>query len=59
VARLGAQRLSTRRAPVMFIPEMARGLFRSFIGAIRGTSQYRKTTFLLDAAGRVCSRTVS
>jgi PmbA protein len=52
VARLGAHRLSTRRAPVMFIPEMARGLFRSFIGAIRGGSQYRKTTFLLDAAGQ-------
>ena len=36
----------------MFIPEMARSLFRSFIGAIRGGSQYRKTTFLLDAAGQ-------
>ena len=52
IARLGARRLATRRAPVMFIPEMARGLFRSFIGAIRGGSQYRKTTFLLDAAGQ-------
>jgi PmbA protein len=41
IARLGARRLPTRRAPVMFIPEMARGLFRSFIGAIRGGSQYR------------------
>ena len=30
---------------------MARGLFRSFIGAVRGGSQYRKTTFLLDVAG--------
>ena len=36
----------------MFIPEMARSLFRSFIGAIRGGSQYRKTTFLLDVAGQ-------
>ena len=52
VARLGARRLPTRRAPVLFVPEMARGLFRSFIGAIRGGSQYRKTTFLLDAAGQ-------
>ncbi len=52
ISRLGAQRLTTRRAPVMFIPEMARGLFRSFIGAIRGGSQYRKTTFLLDSAGQ-------
>jgi PmbA protein len=37
---------------VLFIPEMARGLFRSFIGAIRGGSQYRKSSFLLDVAGK-------
>ena len=52
IARLGALRLPTQRAPVLFIPEMARGLFRSFIGAIRGGSQYRKSTFLLDVAGK-------
>ncbi len=52
VARLGARKLGTRRAPVVFNPEMARGLFRSFLGAIRGGSQYRKASFLLDAAGQ-------
>lgn len=52
IARLGSRRLSTRKAPVIFVPEMARGLFRSFIGAIRGTSQYRKSSFLLEAAGQ-------
>jgi PmbA protein len=51
LARLGARRLSTRKAPVAFIPEMARGLLGHFIGAIRGTSQYRKASFLLGAAG--------
>jgi PmbA protein len=51
LARLGAQRLSTRKAPVAFAPDMARGLIGHFIGAIRGTSQYRKASFLLDAAG--------
>jgi PmbA protein len=51
LARLGARRLSTRRAPVAFAPEMARGLFRHFIGAIAGPSQYRKSSFLLNAAG--------
>jgi PmbA protein len=51
VARLGAKKLTTRRAPVVFAPELARGLFRSLIGAIRGGSQYRKSSFLLDAAG--------
>jgi PmbA protein len=36
---------------VLFSPDMARGLFRHFIGAIRGGSQYRKASFLLNAAG--------
>jgi PmbA protein len=52
IARLGARKLATRRAPVVFCPEMARGLFRSFLGAVRGGSQYRKASFLLDAAGQ-------
>jgi PmbA protein len=51
LARLGAHRLTTRRAPVAYAPEMARGLFRHFIGAISGPSQYRKSSFLLNAAG--------
>ena len=51
LARLGARRLTTRKAPVAFAPDMARGLIGHFIGAIRGTSQYRKASFLLDAAG--------
>ena len=51
LARLGARRLTTRKAPVAFTPDMARGLFRHFLGAISGTSQYRKSSFLLNAAG--------
>jgi PmbA protein len=51
LARLGARRLTTRKAPVAFAPDMARGLIGHFIGAIRGTSQYRKASFLLEAAG--------
>ena len=51
LARLGARKLSTRKAPVVFSPDMARGLYRHFIGAIRGPSQYRKASFLLNAAG--------
>ena len=52
VARLGARKLTTRKAPVIFTPDMARGLYRHFIGAVRGPSQYRKASFLLDAAGQ-------
>jgi PmbA protein len=51
VARLHARKLSTRHAAVVFAPEMARGLFAHFLGAIRGSSQYRKSSFLLGAAG--------
>jgi PmbA protein len=51
VARLGARRVATCRAPVLFAPELARGFYGHFIGAIRGASQYRRASFLLDAAG--------
>jgi len=50
--RLGAQRLSTRVVPVVFVPELARGLIGHFLGAIRGGSQYRRSSFLLDASGQ-------
>lgn len=52
VARLGARKVTTRKAPVLFTPETARGLIGHFIGAIRGGAQYRKSTFLLGAAGQ-------
>jgi PmbA protein len=50
--RLNAQKLSTRVAPVMFVPELARGFIGHFLSAIRGGSQYRRSSFLLDAAGQ-------
>lgn len=52
VARLGGRKISTRRSPVLFSPEVARGLLGHFTGAIRGSAQYRKSSFLLDAAGK-------
>ncbi|MGO9423800.1 MAG: metalloprotease PmbA [Steroidobacteraceae bacterium] len=52
IARLGPRKLSTRRAPVLFNPEMARGLIGHFAGAIRGSSQYRQSSFLLHSAGQ-------
>jgi PmbA protein len=50
--RLGARQLSTRRAPVLYAPELARGVFGHFISAISGSSQYRRSSFLLNAAGQ-------
>jgi PmbA protein len=51
IARLGPRRLSTRRAPVLFVPEIARGLIGHFTAAIRGSSQYRQSSFLLNSSG--------
>ena len=51
VARLGARKLTTREAPVLFTPEVARGFIGHFLGAMRGGAQYRQASFLLGAAG--------
>jgi PmbA protein len=49
LSRLGARRITTRQAPVIFQADVAVGLLRSFISAIRGSALYRKATFLLDS----------
>ncbi len=52
IARLDPRKLGTRRSPVLFAPEIARGLIGHFAAAIRGSSQYRQASFLLNAAGQ-------
>ena len=52
LARLGARKLGTRSAPVLFPPELARGFWGPFTGAISGGSLYRKASFLLDQLGQ-------
>ncbi len=52
VQRLGARRLSTRKAPVIFIAEEARGLLGTFLAAIAGGNLYRKSSFLLNQLGQ-------
>lgn len=51
VNRLGARKIATTRAPVLYIPELARGFIGHAIGAIAGGAQYRRSSFLLEAAG--------
>lgn len=51
VQRLGSRKIKTERAPVLFAPEVARGFIGHAIGAISGGAQYRRSSFLLDAAG--------
>ncbi|MCK5771932.1 metalloprotease PmbA [Algiphilus sp.] len=50
-ARLGAARVATRRCPVLFPPELARGLWGALAGAASGGVLYRRASFLLDRAG--------
>lgn len=52
VDRLGARKIQTMNAPVVFAPEMARGFVAHAVSAISGGAQYRRSSFLLDAAGK-------
>ncbi len=52
LARLEPRKLSTRRAPALFVPEIARGFIGHFTAAIRGSSQYRQSSFLLNSVGQ-------
>ena len=49
IERLGARKIKTQQSPVIFAPEVASGLFGHLVGAISGTSIYKKSTFLLDS----------
>ena len=51
VARMGARKIKTTRAPVLYTAELARGFVGHAIGAISGGAQYRRASFLLDALG--------
>ena len=52
LSRLDARRLSTRQAPVLFAPEVARSLIGHLLGAVSGGSLYRRSSFLLDHVGK-------
>ncbi len=58
--RLGARKVETTRAPVIFDPDMAAGLIRSLAGAASGTSLYKSASFLVGRLGhRVASTNVT
>lgn len=52
VRRLGARRLKTQQAPVIFAADMARGLIGHLFSAISGGALYRKASFLVDSLGK-------
>jgi PmbA protein len=49
--RLDSRKISTQSVPVIYEAPVAGGLFSSFISAISGSSQYRKSSFLLNKVG--------
>jgi len=52
LARLGSRKLPTRTCPVLFEAPLAASLVSHFVGAVRGTSLYRRASFLLDSLGK-------
>ncbi len=51
IRRLGARQVDTGQAPVLFAPDVARGLIGHFVSAVSGGSLYRNASFLKDSAG--------
>jgi PmbA protein len=51
-ARLGARKIATCQAPVLFEAPAALQLIGHFVSAVNGGNLYRKTSFLVDSLGR-------
>lgn len=52
LARLGARKIPTTQAPVLFEAPAALQLIGHFVSAVNGGNLYRKTSFLVDSLGR-------
>jgi len=52
VARLGARKIATCQAPVLFEAPIACGLLGHFVSAVNGGNLYRKSSFLVDSLGK-------
>jgi PmbA protein len=59
-ARLNSRRAATGEAPVVFDATVSPSLIGAFVGAVSGSSLYRKSSFLLDSVGtQVFAKSVS
>jgi PmbA protein len=52
VSRIGARKIATLQAPVLFEAPIASSLLGHFVSAVSGGSLYRKSSFLLDSLGK-------
>jgi PmbA protein len=50
--RVGARKIATTQAPVLFEAPIAPSLLGHFVAAVSGGSLYRKSSFLLDSIGK-------
>ena len=58
-SRLGARKIATTQAPVLFEAPAAIGFLGHFVSAVNGGNLYRKTSFLVDSLGKeIFSRNV-
>jgi PmbA protein len=57
VRKLGARRVSTRRVPLVFAPEVARSILGAILGAVNGNAVYRHSSFLAGKLGETIAGT--
>lgn len=50
--RLGARNVPTREVPVLFSPDVSRGIIGHMVSAVSGGALYRNASFLKDCAGK-------
>ncbi|MDP6103630.1 MAG: metallopeptidase TldD-related protein [Gammaproteobacteria bacterium] len=51
--KLGASSLTSQKCPVIFTSRLSSGLFSQLLGALGGSRQYKKSTFLLDSLDKL------
>jgi PmbA protein len=51
--KLGARSLVSHKCPVIFSPRLSGGLFSQLLGALAGSRQYKKSTFLLNSINQL------
>ena len=50
--KLGSRHLNPQKCPIIFTSRQSSGLFSQLLGALSGSRQYKKTSFLLDSLGK-------
>ena len=49
--KLGSRHLGPQKCPIIFTSRQSSGIFSQLLGALSGSRQYKKTSFLLDSLG--------